>query len=166
MQATDRIAVLDFGGQYTQLIARRIRELSVYSEILPCTHPPEAVLRAGYAGLILSGGPSSVYDAGAPLPAPALFEANIPVLGICYGMQAMGRLLGGEVVPAQRPEYGPARVRLTGGSPLLAGVTPEADGLLSVWMSHGDTVQSPPPGFVALASTLGRSTLEHIHHQA
>ena len=153
MEALDKIAVLDFGGQYTQLIARRIRELSVYSEILPCTHPLDDVLGAGYKGLILSGGPSSVYDEGAPLPAPALFTAGVPVLGICYGMQAMGRLLGGEVVPAERREYGPAFVRLTGSSPLLAGVDPASDGLLSVWMSHGDTVLTPPAGFTSLAST-------------
>jgi GMP synthase (glutamine-hydrolysing) len=103
--------------------------------------------------LILSGGPSSVYDEGAPLPAASLFTAGVPVLGICYGMQAMGRLLGGDVVPAERREYGPAVVRLTGTSPLLAGVQPGGDGLLPVWMSHGDTVRTAPPGFTPLAST-------------
>jgi GMP synthase (glutamine-hydrolysing) len=153
VEATDRIAVLDFGGQYTQLIARRIRELSVYSEIVPCTQPVPAVLGAGYTGLILSGGPSSVYDEGAPLPAPEVFAAGVPVLGICYGMQAMGRLLGGQVVPAERREYGPAVVRLVGSSPLLTGVEPAPDGSLAVWMSHGDTVLTPPPGFTTLAST-------------
>jgi GMP synthase (glutamine-hydrolysing) len=105
----DKIAVLDFGGQYTQLIARRIRDLGVYSEIVPCTEPWESVLAAGYKGLILSGGPSSVYEDGAPLPPSILFKESIPTLGICYGMQAMGYMLGGHVVPAERREYGAAR---------------------------------------------------------
>ena len=121
----DRIAILDFGGQYTQLIARRIRELGVYSEILACTHPVDAVLAAGYRGLVLSGGPSSVYEPGAPLPDRRLLEAGVPVLGICYGMQAMGYLLGGEVVPAERREYGAAEATLLAGGGLLDGVLPE-----------------------------------------
>jgi GMP synthase (glutamine-hydrolysing) A subunit len=95
----DRIAILDFGAQYTQLIARRIRELGVYSEILPCTQPVEDVLAAGYKGIVLSGGPASVYDDEAPLPDKRLFEAGIPLLGICYGMQAMGYLLGATWCP-------------------------------------------------------------------
>jgi len=149
----DRICVLDFGAQYAQLIARRVRELSVYSEILPCTEPVEKVLAAGYKGIILSGGPSSVYDDGAPLPDKRLFEAGIPVLGICYGMQAMGYLLGGEVVPAERREYGPADFLLEGGGGLLDGMRPEETGRVRVWMSHGDTVMKPPRGFVRLGST-------------
>src|SRR6266568_1577120 len=149
----DKICVLDFGAQYSQLIARRVRELSVYSEIVPCTEPVEKVLAAGYKGIILSGGPSSVYDDGAPLPDTRLFEAGIPVLGICYGMQAMGYLLGGKVVPAERREYGPAQLALEREGDLLAGVTPSASGGVTVWMSHGDTVMSPPPGFARLAST-------------
>ena len=115
MLAPDKIAVLDFGGQYTQLIARRVREMSVYSEIFSCTHPLEQILADGYKGIILSGGPSSVYEDGAPLPPKALFDAGVPVLGICYGMQAMGYLLGGHVVPAERREYGKAEVELQGG---------------------------------------------------
>src|SRR5262249_48333021 len=91
----DKIAIIDFGGQYTQLIARRIRELSVYSEIIPCGESMETVLAGGYCGIVLSGGPSSVYEDGAPLPAKALFSSGIPILGICYGMQAMGYLLVG-----------------------------------------------------------------------
>ena len=153
MDAVDKVAVLDFGGQYTQLIARRIREFSVYSEILPCTQPVESILAGGYAGIVLSGGPSSVYEEGAPLPAKALFEAGIPLLGICYGMQAMGYLLGGHVVPTTRHEYGAAEVQLTGSSPLFAGVSTGADRRLSVWMSHGDSVLRPPKGFVALGTT-------------
>jgi len=150
---TDRIAILDFGGQYTQLIARRIRELGVYSEILPCTQSLDDVLAAGYKGLVLSGGPSSVYDGDAPLPDKRVFDAGIPVLGICYGMQAMGYLLGGDVVPAARREYGPAEVTLEGRGRLLDGVDPERGSRISVWMSHGDTVMKPPPGFTSLGKT-------------
>jgi GMP synthase (glutamine-hydrolysing) len=135
------------------LIARRIREMSVYSEILPCTQPVAEVLAGGYQGIILSGGPSSVYDDGAPLPDKALLESGIPILGICYGMQAMGYLLGGQVVPAERREYGPADLRLEGTGGLLDGITPERGNQITVWMSHGDTVLRPPAGFVSLAST-------------
>jgi GMP synthase (glutamine-hydrolysing) len=149
----EKIAVLDFGSQYTQLIARRIREMAVYSEILPPDHPVEALVEAGYRGVILSGGPSSVYEDGAPLPARGLFEAGIPVLGICYGMQAMGYLLGGHVIPSERREYGKAEIRLTGASPLLDGVTPDAGDRLTVWMSHGDVVLRPPKGFASLGET-------------
>ncbi|MBI1846110.1 MAG: glutamine-hydrolyzing GMP synthase [Candidatus Rokubacteria bacterium] len=150
----DTIAVLDFGSQTTQLIARRIRELGVYSEILPCTHPLDDILRAGYKGLVLSGGPSSVYADGAPLPPRALFDAGLPVLGICYGMQAMGHVLGGRVAPSDRREYGRAEVTVhDAGTPLLRGVTPEHDGRLTVWMSHGDTVLAPPPGFAVHGRT-------------
>src|SRR5712691_4963142 len=120
-----KIAVLDFGGQYTQLIARRVREMSVYSEIFSCTHPLAEILSAGYQGIILSGGPSSVYEEGAPLPPKELFDAGIPVLGICYGMQAMGYLLGGDVIPSDRREYGKASVQLTGKNRRLDGVKPE-----------------------------------------
>jgi GMP synthase (glutamine-hydrolysing) len=149
----DKIAVLDFGGQYTQLIARRVRELGVYSEILSCTRPLESLREAGYRGVILSGGPSSVYEDGAPLPPKSLFESRLPILGICYGMQAMGYLLGGHVVPAERREYGAAEVTLQDKSRLFEGVEPERDGRLSVWMSHGDTVLRAPRGFTALGST-------------
>ena len=153
METLDKIAVLDFGGQYTQLIARRIRDLGVYSEIFPCTHLPSDLLTGGYKGIVLSGGPNSVYDDGAPLPPKTLFEAGVPVLGICYGMQAMGYLLGGDVVPSDRREYGKASVQLTGTSRLLEGVKPEDAGRVSVWMSHGDSVLKPPPGFAALGAT-------------
>src|SRR5690349_3029139 len=152
-QKTQKIAILDFGGQYTQLIARRIRELGVYSEILPCTEPVDRVLAGGYTGIVLSGGPSSVYEEEAPLPDKRLLESGLPLLGICYGMQAMGYLMGGHVVPAERREYGKAHLRLLRGGGLLAGVQPEADGLVTVWMSHGDTVLQPPPGFTSLAAT-------------
>ena len=152
-EPTDRIAVVDFGGQYTQLIARRVREMSVYSEIVSCAEPLETILRGGYKGVILSGGPSSVYEDNAPLPARGLFESGLPVLGICYGMQAMGMLLGGHVIPAERREYGKAEVTLQGTSPLFRGIQPEIDGRITVWMSHGDTVMRPPKGFTALGTT-------------
>jgi GMP synthase (glutamine-hydrolysing) len=153
VSTVDAIAVLDFGSQYTQLIARRIRELSVYSEILPPTVSVEALRETGYRGVILSGGPSSVYDDKAPLPPLAVFKTGVPVLGICYGMQAMGYLLGGQVVPADRREYGQARIALCGSSPLFNGVDPDRDDRLTVWMSHGDTVMAPPPGFAVLGAT-------------
>ena len=127
--------------------------MSVYSEIIPCTAPAADVLAGGYQGIILSGGPSSVYDEGAPLPDKAILESGVPILGICYGMQAMGYLLGGQVVPAERREYGPAELRLEGTGGLLDGVTPERGNQITVWMSHGDTVMRPPRGFVSLAST-------------
>jgi len=159
--SADTIAVVDFGSQYTQLIARRIRELSVYSEIYPCTESPEAYLAENVKGVILSGGPSSVYDPGAPLPAKEVFEAGVPVLGICYGMQAMAHVLGGHVVPAERREYGRATLPFSGLASLFssgrrepgpAGLVTE-QGTTTVWMSHGDTVLDPPPGFTTLAST-------------
>jgi GMP synthase (glutamine-hydrolysing) len=151
----DKVAVGDYGSQFTQLIARRIREAGVYSEIFPPTVPLERLL--SFQAVVLSGGPSSVYDEGAPLPPPALLEAGIPVLGICYGMQAMALLLGGKVEPSPHREYGRAEVALQGPDPLFEGVVPDAaGGCVTVWMSHGDTVLVPPPGFRQLATT--RST--------
>ncbi len=147
----DRVAVVDYGSQYTQLIARRIREAHVYSEIFP---PTVALDRLrGYQSIVLSGGPASVYDAGSPLPPPELFELGVPVLGICYGMQAMAAQLGGKVVPAEHREYGPAAVQLLAPDPLFRAVEPDRAGTVAVWMSHGDTVLEPPPGFVRLAAT-------------
>jgi GMP synthase (glutamine-hydrolysing) A subunit len=119
----------------------------------PMGMPAEEVLAAGYTGIVLSGGPASVYDDEAPLPDKRLFEAGIPLLGICYGMQAMGYLLGGHVVPAERREYGPAELRLLSTEGLLEGIVPERDGRIGVWMSHGDTVMQPPRGFVNLGTT-------------
>ena len=152
MSAVDAIAVLDYGSQYTQLIARRIREMSVYSEILPPTVSLESLRAAHYKGIILSGGPASVYEEQAPVAPTALFELGVPVLGICYGMQIMAYRLGGRVVPVDRREYGKAVVQLHAPSALLRGITPD-DGRLVVWMSHGDTVLAAPPGFAVLAST-------------
>src|SRR5256712_5816291 len=140
MVAADKIAVLDLGGQYTQLTARRVGEMSVFSEVVSCPQPIEPILTGGYKGIILSGGPSSVYEDGAPLPPKALFDAGIPILGICYGMQAMGYLLGGHVVPADRREYGKAEVEFRSPSRLLLGAEPKADGRINVWWSHSRNV--------------------------
>ena len=148
------LLILYFGSQYTQLIARRIRELHVYCEIHPFNVGPETVRRLDPEGVILSGGPASVYDEGAPLPSLSLLEAGVPVLGICYGMQAMAYLLGGKVEPSAHREYGRAEVTLQQPSPLFEGVAPDtSSGQLTVWMSHGDTVLAPPPGFRQLATT-------------
>jgi len=148
----DKVAVVDYGSQFTQLIARRIREAGVYSEIFPPTAPLDRIL--SHQAIILSGGPNSVYDEGAPLPPVALLEAGLPVLGICYGMQAMALLLGGKVEPSPHREYGRAEVALEEGSLLFDGVVPDTSaGRITVWMSHGDTVLAAPPGFDHLATT-------------
>ncbi|GAB3676953.1 glutamine-hydrolyzing GMP synthase [Angustibacter aerolatus] len=145
------VLVVDFGAQYAQLIARRVREASVYSEVVPHTMPLERMLERDPAAIVLSGGPSSVYEDGAPSVDPALFEAGVPVLGICYGFQAMAKALGGEVAHTGQREYGgtPARVR-TEASTLFRGQTDEQ----SVWMSHGDSVQQAPEGFAVTAETV------------
>jgi len=144
----DTVAVLDFGSQFAQLIARRVRELNVYSELLPHDTPMAELERRGVKAVILSGGPSSVYDDDAPRADPALWSGRIPVLGICYGLQLMAHELGGEVVPSKRREYGPATVSLTDGD-LFAGIEREQP----VWMSHGDSILRPPEGFHATAQT-------------
>ena len=139
----NKILVIDFGSQYTQLIARKVRELGVYSEIWPPTAPVEAIRAARPQGLILSGGPQSVYGKGAPTISPEIFTLGVPILGICYGLQLMAHLLGGRVVPSPRREYGFAALRLVRRSGLLSGLK---DGE-QVWMSHGDKVEKLPPGF-------------------
>jgi GMP synthase (glutamine-hydrolysing) len=145
----DTVAVLDFGSQFAQLIARRVRELNVYSELLPHDTTMAELERRGVRAVILSGGPSSVYDANAPRADPALWSGRIPVLGICYGLQLMALDLGGEVVPSAKREYGPATVRLTDGDGLFDGI----DGEQPVWMSHGDSIVRPPEGFHETAQT-------------
>jgi len=144
----DTILILDFGSQYTQLIARRLRELSVYSEILP-PHTRRAALAARRPkGIVLSGGPDSVHDKGAPRCDRALFDLGVPVLGVCYGMQLMSHLLGGEVRRADRREYGPAQLEPKDGL-LLRGLAPST----RVWMSHGDSIVQPPDGFSVVGSS-------------
>ncbi len=146
---SDAIAILDFGSQYTQLIARRVREAHVYCELFPWDAPPERVLALRPRGFILSGGPASVYDPDAPhLPAYVL-QQSVPLLGLCYGMQLLAHHLGGRVARAERREYGPAQVELVGPpNPLFAHLQ---SANLHVWMSHGDHVTAPPPGFEVLA---------------
>jgi len=152
-----RILILDFGSQYTQLIARRVRELGVYCEIHPWDTSEADVRAYGARGIILSGGPESVTQPGAPAAPTAVFEAGVPVLGICYGMQTMAAQLGGRVEPGAVHEFGYAEVRARGHSALLHDiedrVNAEGHGLLDVWMSHGDRVVDLPPGFVVSAST-------------
>jgi GMP synthase (glutamine-hydrolysing) len=140
------VVVLDFGGQYTQLIARRIREQQVFSSVLPCTSPVEEIRKLEPAGLVCSGGPSSVYDAEAPKCDPAVLALGVPVLGICYGMHWITHTLGGKVQKAERREYGSASLNLANGggqSELFAGM-PDS---LRIWNSHGDHVVTLPPGF-------------------
>jgi GMP synthase (glutamine-hydrolysing) len=145
----DTVVVLDFGSQFSQLIARRVRELNVYSELLPHDTPYEEIARRGARAIILSGGPASVYDVGAPRPDPAIWSGGIPVLGICYGAQLMARDLGGDVVPATRREYGPAVVTVTESEGLFSGI----DRQQPVWMSHGDSIARLPDGFRPTAET-------------
>ena len=147
------VLILDFGAQYTQLIARRIREQQVFSAILPCHAPLEEIRKLEPAGLVLSGGPSSVYDAGAPLCDPGVLHLGVPVLGICYGLQWMAHTLGGEVRRAERREYGRAQLELKNGSLLFDGLSPAAADGLRIWMSHGDHVVALPPGFRVTAQT-------------
>ena len=147
--AHQTILVLDFGSQYTQLIARRLRELSVYTEILPFDTAPDELEKRRPAGLVLSGGPSSVLDSRAPHCDAAVFEAGVPVLGICYGMQEMTRTLGGQVDPAPEREYGHAAVAPRGSSRLLPAGAEE----LRVWASHGDRVAGAPAGFEVTATS-------------
>lgn len=153
----ERILILDFGSQYSQLIARRVREAGVYSELLPWDVSGKTVTEFGARGIILSGGPESVHGANAPKAPDEVFSLGIPVLGICYGMQTMAGQLGGIVAPATHKEYGYAQVRARGHSKLLRDIedhrTPEGYGLLDVWMSHGDRVEALPPEFRAIAQT-------------
>ncbi|MDH3524465.1 MAG: glutamine-hydrolyzing GMP synthase [Acidobacteriota bacterium] len=143
------VLILDFGSQYTQLIARRVRENRVYCEIHPPTLPLAEIERRSPLGVILSGGPQSVYEAGAARADPGLFELGVPVLGICYGMQLMAQALGGAVARSQHREYGRAESEVGEGGALFAGCAARE----TVWMSHGDRVEKVPPGFEACART-------------
>jgi GMP synthase (glutamine-hydrolysing) len=143
------VVVLDFGSQFTQLIARRLRELSVYCEILPFDTPPDEIAKRMPVGIILSGGPKSVSEEGAPRCAPSVLESGVPVLGICYGMQLMTDLLGGQVAPAPHREYGLATIQIEPDAPLFGSVPAE----LRVWASHGDLVAAAPSGFTVTATS-------------
>ena len=145
----EKILVLDFGSQYTQLIARRVREGKVYSEIFPFNTPMEKIRAFKPKGIILSGGPSSVYDEGAPSPDLEVFRLGIPVLGVCYGMQLMAHQLGGKVARSTKREYGHAELMVDDDSDLLWGVFQKT----RVWMSHGDRIESLPEGFSVIGHT-------------
>ncbi len=152
-----RILILDFGSQYTQLIARRIREAGVFCEIYPYDNAEETIAHHRPTGVILSGGPETVTATHTPRAPGQIFEIGVPVLGICYGMQTMAAQLGGRVAPSGAHEYGYAQVRARGHSRLLRDIedhtSPEGYGLLDVWMSHGDRVEELPPGFKVIAAT-------------
>src|SRR5687768_21472 len=145
----DTVAILDFGSQYTQLIARRLRELQVYSEILPPKTTAAALRDRRAKGVVLSGGPTSVYAKGAPRCDPHIFDLGVPVLGICYGMQLMSHLLGGDVRRAGGSEYGHAVFEARNGSRLLRGLPAR----FNVWMSHGDSIVRAPEGFTVIGSS-------------
>src|SRR5437763_10618376 len=146
-----RVVILDFGSQYTQVIARRVRECQVYSEIVRFDAPAAEIAALKPNGLILSGGPASVYDKGAPQIDPEIFSLGVPVLGICYGLMLMAHHLGGKVVFSGRREYGAGMLQITNGSQLFDGLGTQLD----VWNSHGDEVTKLPQGFRAAARTEG-----------
>src|SRR6478736_2360643 len=141
--AVEQVLVLDYGGQYSQLIARRVRDCGVFSELLPHHVPLEEIAARRPRGIILSGGPASVYAPGAPPLDRGLLELGVPVLGICYGMQLLVHELGGRVEQAEVGEFGRSELLVTGGGALLEGMPREQ----TCWMSHRDTVYEPPPGF-------------------
>ena len=146
---TQSIVVLDFGAQYSQLIARRIREQNVFSVVLPCNSPLDEIQSYSPVGIVLSGGPSSVYDIDAPTADPRIFEMGTPILGICYGLQYMVHALGGKVHPAEKREYGHAKVEILNGSRLFEALPK----VLAVWMSHGDEAVELPAGFALTAKS-------------
>ncbi|HEX8153906.1 MAG TPA: glutamine-hydrolyzing GMP synthase, partial [Thermoanaerobaculia bacterium] len=143
------VLVLDFGSQYTQLIARRVREQRVYSVVHPFDFPVEKIRELAPAAIILSGGPQSVYSEGAPHCSRQIFELGVPILGICYGMQLTAYLLDGKVEASAEREYGRAEIDVTAESPLFAGAPKHQ----RVWASHGDRILAPPPGFVVTAES-------------
>ncbi len=147
----EAIAILDFGSQYTQLIARRVREANVYCEIFPWDAPVEKVLALAPKAYILSGGPNSVYDDGAPTLPKYVLDARVPVLGICYGMQLLAYNLGGKVAPSQHREYGPANLEISDAGAALFSNLQLLTSNLQVWMSHGDRLDAPPPGWHVIA---------------
>ncbi len=150
----ERLLVIDFGAQYTQLIARRVREAGVYCEIHPFDIPAEFIREFDPRGIVLSGGPETVTSDSTPRVPDAVFELGVPILGICYGMQALAQQLGGRVQGSQQREFGHARIRIEKQSALLSALPSIRDGELDVWMSHGDKVVELPPGFECIASTL------------
>jgi len=149
METKDRICILDFGSQYTQVIARRIREAKVYSEILPYSTSAKQLAALRPKGIILSGGPASVYGKQAPMPDPKVFELGVPILGICYGMQLLAKFHGGQVVRSKEREFGRGILKVTKQSDLFAGLSNS----LEIWNSHGDKITKAPKGFKSIAKT-------------
>ena len=145
----DKVLILDFGSQYTQLIARKVRELGIFSTIFPYNITPLKLKKEKPSAIILSGGPQSVYEDQSPIASKEIFQLGVPVLGICYGLQLMAHLLGGKVIPSKEREYGHASLRVIDRSGLLAGVRDKRQ----VWMSHGDKVVKIPPGFIVSGKT-------------
>ncbi|MDF2717432.1 MAG: synthase [Paenibacillus sp.] len=145
----EMIVVLDFGGQYNQLIARRIRDMGVYSELLPYNTSVDKIRELAPKGIVFSGGPASVYEENSPKVDPGIYELGLPIMGICYGMQLMAYQLEGKVDKSSKREYGKADVEFTEGCHLVKGL----DRKQTVWMSHGDHVSALPSGFVVDAST-------------
>ncbi len=152
MEESSAVIVLDFGAQYTQLIARRVRECQVYCEILPFDASLSEIAAKKPLGIIFSGGPSSVYEEGAPHVDTGVYDLGVPILGICYGQQLMAQQLGGEVRPSERREYGHADLKILEAQPLFAGIG-EGSETVPCWMSHGDKVLTPPSGFEIVATT-------------
>jgi len=149
-KAASKIVILDFGSQYTQVIARRVRECRVFSEILPHTTTASEIVADGTVrGIILSGGPASVYAPKAPRVDPAIYQLGLPILGICYGMQLLTRDLGGSVARSTHREYGKGVLTTTVATPLFKGLTKKID----VWNSHGDRIEKLPKGFAAIGRT-------------
>ena len=165
VQSVNRILILDYGSQFTQLIARRIREASVYCEIHPASKGSDlAFIRAfDPKGVILSGGPNSVFDEGAPTADPAILDLGVPILGICYGMQLVARLSGGKVVPSSEREYGRAEIAIRENKGLFAGFEPRATAI--VWASHGDRLDEPPPHFRVTATSANAPVAGMQHDQ-
>src|SRR5580658_7874306 len=147
---TEQILILDFGAQYTQVIARRVRECRVYSTVVRYDTPAAEIAAAKPKGLILSGGPSSVYAPDAPLPDPGIFRLGVPILGICYGAQLMAHFLGGKVARGQKREYGKGTLVITDPLSALFAKLPDS---MQVWNSHGDKLTTPPKGFQAVATS-------------
>src|SRR5687767_3158098 len=158
----EQIVILDFGSQYTQVIARRVRECHVYSTILRYDTPAKEIAAMKPSGIILSGGPSSVYARKAPLPDHAIFDLGLPVLGICYGVQILAHFLGGKVEPGQKREYGKGTLTVKDATCALFRKLPDT---LQVWNSHGDKLTKLPAGFVPVATTENSDYAAIEHHE-
>jgi GMP synthase (glutamine-hydrolysing) len=165
MVHAETVLILDYGAQYSQLIARRVRELGVYSELQPFNTPLEKIRAINPKGIILSGSPHSIYEPGAPVSSREIYDLHVPVLGICYGLQLIAHQLGGEVDSAARREYGHAELLVDDPSDLFHGISEATTGPLKVWMSHGDHLTKMPPGFASIAHTVNAPICAIRHSQ-